>query len=53
MTVENKVTIITGAAQGIGFACGQRFASDGAMTGVASTVNSGSTSYWGQLPSAD
>jgi len=35
MTVENKVTIITGAAQGIGFACGQRFASDGARVVLA------------------
>lgn len=35
MTVENKVTIITGGAQGIGFACGQRFARDGARVVLA------------------
>lgn len=30
MNLKNKVTIITGAAQGIGFACAERFARDGA-----------------------
>ena len=35
MTIENKVTIITGAAQGIGLACGQRFARDGARVVLA------------------
>jgi NAD(P)-dependent dehydrogenase (short-subunit alcohol dehydrogenase family) len=35
MTVENKVTIITGGAQGIGLACGQRFARDGARVVLA------------------
>ena len=35
MTIENKVTIITGAAQGIGLACGQRFAGDGARVILA------------------
>lgn len=35
MPVENKVTIITGAAQGIGLACGQRFARDGARVVLA------------------
>ena len=35
MTLENKVTIITGAAQGIGLACGQRFANDGARVVLA------------------
>lgn len=35
MSVENKVTIITGGAQGIGFACGQRFAGDGAKVVLA------------------
>ena len=35
MSVENKVTIITGGAQGIGLACGERFASDGARVVLA------------------
>lgn len=35
MSVENKVAIITGGAQGIGFACGQRFARDGARVVLA------------------
>jgi NAD(P)-dependent dehydrogenase (short-subunit alcohol dehydrogenase family) len=35
MTIENKVTIITGAAQGIGLACGQRFVADGARVVLA------------------
>lgn len=35
MSIENKVTIITGGAQGIGFACGQRFARDGARVVLA------------------
>ena len=30
MNLKDKVTIITGAAQGIGFACAERFARDGA-----------------------
>jgi NAD(P)-dependent dehydrogenase (short-subunit alcohol dehydrogenase family) len=30
MRLENKVTIVTGAAQGIGFACAERFAREGA-----------------------
>ncbi len=30
MNLQDKVTIITGAAQGIGFACAERFARDGA-----------------------
>lgn len=38
MSVENKVTIITGSAQGIGLACGERFARDGARV-VLSDVN--------------
>ncbi|MDX1431754.1 MAG: SDR family oxidoreductase [Gammaproteobacteria bacterium] len=39
MTVANKVTIITGAAQGIGLACAQRFAGDGAKV-VLADINS-------------
>jgi glucose 1-dehydrogenase len=35
MSIENKVTVITGAAQGIGLACAQRFASDGARVALA------------------
>ena len=35
MSVENKVTIITGGAQGIGFACGRRFAGEGARVVLA------------------
>jgi len=35
MSVESKVTIITGGAQGIGFACGQRFAAEGARVVLA------------------
>jgi len=35
MSIENKVTIISGGAQGIGFACGQRFARDGARVVLA------------------
>ena len=35
MTIENKVTIITGAAQGIGLACGERFAQEGARVVLA------------------
>lgn len=35
MTIENKVTVITGAAQGIGLACGQRFVADGARVVLA------------------
>ena len=35
MSVENKVTIITGGAQGIGLACGERFARDGAKVVLA------------------
>ena len=35
MSVEGKVTIITGGAQGIGFACGRRFVSEGARVVLA------------------
>ncbi len=35
MSIEKKVTIITGAAQGIGLACGQRFAQEGARVVLA------------------
>ena len=35
MSIRNKVTIITGGAQGIGLACGQRFAGDGARVVLA------------------
>lgn len=35
MSVEEKVTIITGAAQGIGLACAERFARDGARVVLA------------------
>jgi len=35
MSIENKVTIITGAAQGIGLACGERFAREGARVVLA------------------
>jgi NAD(P)-dependent dehydrogenase (short-subunit alcohol dehydrogenase family) len=35
MSVSNKVTIVTGGAQGIGLACGQRFARDGAHVVLA------------------
>ena len=35
MSLLNKVTIITGGAQGIGLACGQRFASEGARVVLA------------------
>ena len=35
MSIESKVTIITGAAQGIGLACGQRFAQEGARVVLA------------------
>ena len=35
MSIRNKVTIITGGAQGIGLACGQRFAGDGAKVVLA------------------
>ena len=35
MSIENKVTIITGAAQGIGLACGERFAQEGARVVLA------------------
>jgi len=35
MSVSNKVTIVTGGAQGIGLACGQRFAHDGAHVVLA------------------
>ena len=35
MSVENKVTIITGGAQGIGLACGERFAREGARVVLA------------------
>jgi len=35
MSLVNKVTIITGGAQGIGLACGQRFASEGARVVLA------------------
>ncbi len=35
MSVENKVLVVTGGAQGIGFACGQRFARDGAHVVLA------------------
>jgi glucose 1-dehydrogenase len=35
MSIESKVTIITGAAQGIGLACGQRFSQEGARVVLA------------------
>ena len=35
MSIEKKVTIITGAAQGIGLACGERFAQEGARVVLA------------------
>ena len=35
MSVDDKVTIITGGAQGIGLACGTRFAGDGARVVLA------------------
>lgn len=35
MSIRNKVTIITGGAQGIGLACGQRFAGDGSRVVLA------------------
>ena len=35
MSLENKVAIVTGAAQGIGFAIAKRFVSDGAKVVIA------------------
>jgi glucose 1-dehydrogenase len=35
MNLKDKVTIVTGAAQGIGFACAERFAGDGAKVLLA------------------
>jgi len=35
MSLEGKVTVITGAAQGIGFACAERFANEGAKVVLA------------------
>lgn len=35
MNLKDKVTIVTGAAQGIGFACAERFARDGAKVLLA------------------
>jgi len=35
MNLKDKVTIVTGAAQGIGFACAERFAKDGAQVFLA------------------
>ena len=35
LSMEDKVTIITGAANGIGFACAKRFADDGAVVIIA------------------
>ncbi|NQW01427.1 MAG: SDR family oxidoreductase [Rhodospirillales bacterium] len=35
MNLKDKVTIVTGAAQGIGFACAERFAADGARVLLA------------------
>ena len=35
MNLKDKITIVTGAAQGIGFACAERFAKDGAQVFLA------------------
>src|SRR5207249_4224727 len=35
MQLRNKVTVITGAAQGIGLACAERFAKEGARVVIA------------------
>ena len=40
MSLNGKVTIVTGAAQGIGFACAKRFCDDGA-TVVLADINAG------------
>jgi len=40
MSLEGKVTIITGAAQGIGLACAARFCADGAIV-VLADINTG------------
>jgi len=39
MSLEGKICIITGAAQGIGFACAKRFCDDGAIV-ILSDINS-------------
>ena len=40
MSLKGKITLVTGAAQGIGFACAKRFCDDGAVV-VLADINTG------------
>jgi NAD(P)-dependent dehydrogenase (short-subunit alcohol dehydrogenase family) len=40
MSLKGKIAIITGAAQGIGFACAERFVNEGAIVVIADNNNS-------------
>ncbi|MDA7947192.1 MAG: SDR family oxidoreductase [Hyphomicrobiaceae bacterium] len=49
MDLKNKVTIITGAARGIGFACAERFIADGAKVVLADINEKGGENAAEQL----
>lgn len=53
MSLEGKVTIISGAARGIGYACAERFLSDGAIVILADIDEKGGESAASVLAESD
>jgi len=53
MSLEAKITIISGAARGIGYACAERFLSDGAIVVLADIDEKGGESAAAALASSD
>lgn len=53
MSLEGKVTIISGAARGIGYACAERFLADGAIVVLADIDEKGGVSAAAALASSD
>ena len=51
MSLKDKVTIITGAARGIGFACAKRFLDDGAKVILADIDEKGGENAAAELAS--